>query len=271
MYRYNSLEDFLATNQLSADGQADDGGGALFPVKGREINATILFSDITSFSKRTLNLSPTETLIFVNNFFSWISAEALRGRAGIIDKYIGDEIMVVFSDEFGSADPFVEAVQTARWMAENDHLDFCPHIGIASGRVTVGYVGTPIKYDCSVFGAAVAMAKRCSSVEPESPDDVSVSRFVFPASEWANRSFDEIFPSGNWKGPTGETIPRLLPWELRPIRKVEMRNIGDVEVREVYKLTRNYPFGFTAESRAQEILKAIQEQGRYWPQANPHG
>ena len=115
-YHYNSLEDFLATNPLSVDAQVDDGWGAFFPVKGREIDASILFSDISGFSKRTLDLSPTETLIFVNHFFAWISAEALRGRPGIVDKYIGDEIMIVFSKEFGSDDPFVDAVQTARCM-----------------------------------------------------------------------------------------------------------------------------------------------------------
>ena len=155
-YRYNSLEDFLATKPLSVDAECDDGWGASFPVKGREIDATILFSDISGFSKRTLDLSPTETLIFVNNFFAWISAEALRGRPAIVDKYIGDEIMVVFSKEFGSEDPFVDAVTTARRMCENDALAFEPHIGIASGQVTVGYVGTPLRYNCSVFGAAVA-------------------------------------------------------------------------------------------------------------------
>ena len=66
-YRYNSLEDFLIFKPLSVDGQLDDGWGAIFSVKGCEIKATILFVDITSFSKRTFGLSPTETLIFVNN------------------------------------------------------------------------------------------------------------------------------------------------------------------------------------------------------------
>ena len=95
-FRYNSLEDFLATNRLSVDDQLDDGGGVPFPVKGREIDATVLFADITGFSGRTLDLSATETLIFVNHFFMWISVESLQGRPGIVDKYIGDAIMVVF-------------------------------------------------------------------------------------------------------------------------------------------------------------------------------
>ena len=69
--------------------------------------------------------------------------------------------MIVFSKEFGSDDPFVDAVQGARWMSENDAHSFCPHIGLASGKVIVGYVGTPLKYNCSVFGAPVALAALC--------------------------------------------------------------------------------------------------------------
>lgn len=40
-YGYNSLEDFLATNPLTIDDRSDDGGGILFPVKGREIEAAV--------------------------------------------------------------------------------------------------------------------------------------------------------------------------------------------------------------------------------------
>jgi hypothetical protein len=81
-YPYHSLEDFLTANMLTVDAQLDDGWGASFPVKGREIEATVLFADVTAFSARTADLDPTETLTFVNNFFCWITAEALRGRPG---------------------------------------------------------------------------------------------------------------------------------------------------------------------------------------------
>lgn len=165
-YRYHSLEDFLTATMLTVDAQIDDGWEAFFPVRGREIDATVLFADITAFSARTQELTPTETLIFVNNFFAWISAEALRHTHGLIDKYIGDEVMVVFSKEFGSTDPFGEAVEAAQRMAERDALAFCPHIGIASGRVIVGYAGTPLRYNCSVFGAPVALAARCAGIAP---------------------------------------------------------------------------------------------------------
>ena len=52
-YRYSSLEDSLISNPLTVNGIAADGWGATFTVKGREIKASILFADISSFSSRT--------------------------------------------------------------------------------------------------------------------------------------------------------------------------------------------------------------------------
>ncbi|HEX3309401.1 MAG TPA: hypothetical protein VHS32_24375 [Streptosporangiaceae bacterium] len=111
-------------------------------------------------------MSPAATLVYVQNFFAWITAEALHGRPGIVDKYIGDEVMVVFSDEFGSEEPFLDAVRAAAAISENDAHAYCPHIGIASGPVIVGYAGTALRYNVSVFGAPVALAARCAAVKP---------------------------------------------------------------------------------------------------------
>ena len=124
---------------------------------------------------------PIGTLIYVNHFFSWITAEALKGGNGIIDKYIGDEMMAVFSKEFGSNDAFSDALHAARWMAERDLSNFFPHIGIAAGPVTVGFVGTPLKYSCSVFGLPVTLAKRFAAVPPS---DESYASIFFPADLW---------------------------------------------------------------------------------------
>lgn len=263
-YRYKSLEDYLISNPLTVDGQLDDGWGASFPVKGREIEATILYSDISCFSARTLNLSSTEILIFANNFFAWITAEALRETHGIVDKYIGDEIMIVFSKEFGSKDPFQEAVQAARWMSEHDALAFCPHIGITSGIVTVGYVGTPIKYSCSVFGTPVSFANRCTSVKPETEEMVA-SSIVFPASEWKNRDFEEIIPPVKYTLPDGrvQEQPQVC-WKLLEPRIVNLRNIGDFEVQELINQCMYVPMQ-PIEERVKESLKLLRQAGLYRP------
>jgi pimeloyl-ACP methyl ester carboxylesterase len=192
-YRYSSLESFLTASELTVDGTLDDGWGASFAVKGRELDATILFADISNFSERTADLTPTETLAYVNNFFAWISAEALRGTTAIVDKYIGDEVMAIYAREFGSTDPFVDAIQAARWMCEHDALDFGPHIGIASGRVIVGYVGTPVRHGCSVFGAPVALAECCVDVPAHVSDGRLVSHTItFPSNEWGARAKNDV-------------------------------------------------------------------------------
>jgi class 3 adenylate cyclase len=252
-YRYQSLEDFLISAPLTVDAQFDDGWGALFPVKGREIEATVLFADISAFTARTLELTPEETLFFVNNFFAWVSAEALQERSGIVDKYIGDELMIVFSDEFGSDDPFVDAIQAARWMAENDAHSFCPHVGLATGKVIVGYVGTPLKYNCSVFGAPVALAARCAGVAPEPDAGPLGSSMVFPATEWGHRDFGEVFPPKKYKLPDGTIHEQPIGWELLYPRTVEMKNIGPTEVREIVNRGIHLPWQ-SADERAREGL-----------------
>jgi len=264
-YRFNSLEDFLISSTLTVDGQVNDGWGALFPVKGREIDATVLFSDIAGFSRRTLDLNPTETLIFVNNFFAWISAEALRETKGIVDKYIGDELMIVFSKEFGSDDPFREAVQAARWMTEHDALSFSPHMGIASGRVIVGYVGTPLRYNCSVFGSPVALAARCASVTPDQAGGrMFSSTITFPAREWGNRDFADMFPPDKYKDLDGTIREQPHSWELREPRTVQLKNLPDCVIREIVRMSVHLPRQ-SAEERAQEALRSLRRAGRYWP------
>jgi hypothetical protein len=151
-------------------------------------------------------------------------------------------------------------------MCENDALAFTPHIGMASGQVTVGYVGTPIKYNCSVFGAAVAMAARCAAVKA-SPGDEDKGRMVFPAEEWGNKIFEEIFPPTTYRGPSDRTTRLPPPWQLRLARKVEMKNLGDREVREVVKTTVHVPYDYSAEQRAKETLEDIRKAGRYWPRS----
>lgn len=263
-YPFHSLEDFLTSTPLHADGQLDDGWGAQFPVKGREIDATVLFADITSFTERTRHLSPVETLIFVNNFFAWISAEAIRGGHGIVDKYIGDEVMIVYSKEFGSDDPFVDAVRTARWMAQNDALGFSPHMGVASGRIIVGYVGTPLKYNCSVFGAPVAIAARCAAVKPER-DHPYGAAVVFPASDWGDRELREVIPPQLQENREGEMVERPYDWELGEPRELTVKNTS-LNVRELIRAGVWFPSpGSAPEDRAREGIAGLQRAGLYRP------
>ncbi|MFW9874328.1 MAG: adenylate/guanylate cyclase domain-containing protein [Candidatus Thorarchaeota archaeon] len=260
-YKYASLEDFLNSNPLNVDGILDDGWGGLFPVKGIELEATILFSDISNFSNRTLDLNPIETLIFVNTFFSWITAESLKNRpgTGIVDKYIGDEIMIIFSKEFGSENHFLDALKTARWMSEHDEHSFRPHIGIASGIIVIGYVGTPLKYNCSIFGKPVAIASRCASIKPKGSGSSSV---IFPAELWKNFSLDEIFEPITYTGSNGKLIKKPHEWHILPKRIEKIKNMPDLEIIEICRMAKFIPQE-TPEDRARSSFKLLKKLGFY--------
>jgi hypothetical protein len=257
IFKYNSLEDFLISKPLTVDGLCDDGWGAKIILKGREIEATILFADISEFSKRTSDLSPSETLHFVNHFMTWITAEAIRGKSCIIDKYIGDEVMLIFSKEFGSEDPFVEAVRTARWIGERDSLSFCPHMGIASGKVIIGYVGTPIKYNCSVFGLPVTVASRCANVQSTKRYS---SRIVFPSNLWGQRVFNEIFNPVIY-GDERKSVKVPSTWQMLDKRKENLKNLGEIEITEIVNGIVNIPSP-SAEDWAREACKELQDKNK---------
>jgi hypothetical protein len=269
-WRYPSLEDFLTASELTVDGRLDDGWGGDVFVKGREIEATTLFADISSFSARTADMTPTETLVYVNTFFTWITEEALRHSAGVVDKYIGDEVMVIFAEEFGSKDSFVDAVRAARWICEHDVLDYTPHIGIASGPVVVGYVGTPLRHNCSVFGASVALAARCAGVPVHLSDDEFASHVItFPANEWGNRSVDDVLDPERVRDPdTGEIeeTPSSHKWRCADPFDCDLKNVGTVALRQLSDpMMLRINQGWSVEERAREGVKALEQNNRYWP------
>jgi class 3 adenylate cyclase len=246
------LEDFLVSQPLSVDIVCDDGWGAPYPIKGRELEATILFADIASFSARTKSLSSTETLAFVNHFFCWITAEALAESHAVVDKYIGDEIMLVFAREFGSDDPFWEAVTVARRFGDHDVFNFNPHMGIASGMVTVGYVGTPLKYSCSAFGHPVALAARCASWRPQAK--ISAPSIVFPAAEWTGRDFDRFFPPRSSPPDSIVTVPSS--WHMYPPESFEPKNMDPISVVCVERQSMWISMTISAEKWAQDAVRS---------------
>lgn len=119
------------------------------------------------------------------------------------------------------------------------------HIGIAGGSMIVGYVGTPRKYNCSVFGTPVVLAASC--VEVKSNYSRSI---VFPANEWKNRELSKIFPPVKYVGFDGSSSEAPSDWELQPPRLVKIKKL-DIEVREIVNPITHFP-SQRPEERAKE-------------------
>ncbi len=130
---------------------------------------TVLFSDLRSFTKLSERLSPQNNFQFLNSYFKKMEPY-IEQHGGFIDKYIGDAIMALFRDhtEDRSADA---ALKTALALREalkdfNEHrttlglntIDF--GIGINTGELMLGTVGSENRLDTTVIGDTVNLASR---------------------------------------------------------------------------------------------------------------
>jgi adenylate cyclase len=141
---------------------------------GRSRVVTLLFSDIRGYTRFSSTLPPEEIVSFLNRYFERMTACALA-QNGFVDKYIGDGLMAIFgmfiADESG-AEGVRDAAHAALAMRDALHAlqkqdpRFQGHaigIGLHTGRVVVGEIGTPEKTEFTAIGSAVNLASRIES------------------------------------------------------------------------------------------------------------
>jgi adenylate cyclase len=147
------------------------------PAEGGESHVmSVFFSDLAGFTQMCEGMTPDTAVRFLNRYFSFM-AEVIRARQGIIDKYIGDAVMAFwgppFTDEKSHAVLCCGAAldQMARldqFRAELPSLlgvrQGLPHVeirmGIATGEVTVGNIGSETARGYTVIGDTVNLASR---------------------------------------------------------------------------------------------------------------
>ena len=133
----------------------------------QERDVSILFCDIVSFTTICEHLAPNDIVSMLNGFFSKM-CDVIFEFEGTLDKFIGDELMVVYNAPFEQPDHAVRAARTALGMrkaleAFNDEQPAIPlevRISISSGPAMVGDIGTTRRRDFTVLGDVVNMAAR---------------------------------------------------------------------------------------------------------------
>ncbi len=141
----------------------------------QELDVTVLFCDIVSFTTLCEGLSPHDIVGLLNQFFSKM-CDVVFQHEGTLDKFIGDELMVIFNAPFPQVDHAVRAARTALAMRRalgefNDEQPVIPlemRIAMASGRAMVGDVGTALRREFTVLGDVINTAARikASSAAP---------------------------------------------------------------------------------------------------------
>ena len=137
---------------------------------GEKKNLTILFSDIRSFTNISEAMEPGELVDFMNDYLTSMS-EVILENGGTLDKYMGDAIMAFFGAPRDMQDHALRAHRTAVQMVERLYrlrekwsLPGCSRmeigVGISSGEVVVGNMGSAKRFNYTVMGDQVNLAAR---------------------------------------------------------------------------------------------------------------
>ncbi|HPW59345.1 MAG TPA: adenylate/guanylate cyclase domain-containing protein, partial [Candidatus Rifleibacterium sp.] len=139
---------------------------------GKHIEATILFSDIRNFTGLTEENSPDKIFALLNEFLGGVEP-IIRSNNGRVDKFIGDAVMAVFhqtSPEHHSLSAIKAAVQMKKFVKKLNQnrtslglFNINIGIGISTGTVLLGDVGSSRRKDLTVIGDEVNLASRLES------------------------------------------------------------------------------------------------------------
>ena len=157
--------------------------------RGSLQTVTILFSDIRGFTTTSEKIGARATVAMLNEYLS-LMGELIEQNDGILDKYIGDAIMALFGAPFPSSNDATHAVLTAwamlksveklnRARAARGDDQIYIGLGINTGEVVVGNIGSERRMDYTVIGDAVNLAARLESATKQYSSKLLISEFTF--------------------------------------------------------------------------------------------
>jgi adenylate cyclase len=138
----------------------------------KDVTATILFADINGFHVSGRTNASQRSQPILNDFFSRMT-DILFKYDGTLDKYIGDGLMAVFGAPMENDDDAERGIRAAQEMIQAlsvmmagipDDRKFTIRIGINTGKVVAGNIGSPKRMDYTVIGDAVNTASRLESI-----------------------------------------------------------------------------------------------------------
>jgi adenylate cyclase len=139
---------------------------------GTRQTATMMFADIRGFTEISERLMPEEVVEMLNRYLDPV-VNVVFSNSGLLDKFYGDGIMAVFGAPRPSEDDALRAVTAARQILEQVHLlsarpdmgwPLSVSIGLATGDVVAGHIGSERRLEYTVVGDAVNLASRLQGI-----------------------------------------------------------------------------------------------------------
>ncbi len=157
--------------------------------EGEYRKVAVLFCDIRQFTTISEQISPREVVSFLNDYYQLFSS-VIKKHSGHVIQYVGDEIFASFGAPSDLEDIEIHAVKCALDMKEalstlnlkyhqqlNRKIDI--GIGVNSGPVVAGNLGSDDKLSYSITGDTVNTGKRIETLSKDRPDVILISESVF--------------------------------------------------------------------------------------------
>ncbi len=151
---------------------------------GENIAATVLFSDIRNFTTMSEQMSPEEVVSMLNSYFSYITEPVMENH-GVINKFIGDAVMAIFTPHLGSDNHVEDAINAALGMRQrlaelnaSGRLKMPVRFGVGlnTGNLVAGNIGTEKRFEYTVIGDTVNVASRMESLSKSFDHDIILSQ-----------------------------------------------------------------------------------------------
>ncbi len=151
-------------------------------------NVSILFSDIRNFTGKCEELAPERIVAYLNEYFTHM-VDVIFDHQGTVNKLVGDMIVAFFGAPSSTLNTEQKAIATAIdmqkriqtipevWIRKN----FPTGIGISSGKVVVGNIGSPKHMDYTAIGDEVNIASRLQSLAKGG--QILVSRSIYEVTK----------------------------------------------------------------------------------------
>jgi len=199
MSRYMDPE---LADQLMNAGESDEVMG------GKQSTASVLFSDIRSFTTITEELGAQGTVKLLNDYFT-IMVDCITDEGGMLDKFIGDAMMCIFGTPIPHEDDPDRAVRAAiRMMTDlkvfNDKraaegkMPIDHGMGVNTDSIVSGNIGSPKRMDYTVIGDGVNLAARIESACKQYGAHILISEFTYKAvkATYRTRQVDYVIVKG---------------------------------------------------------------------------
>lgn len=210
-------------DQLMSDGSDIMGG--------QETIATVLFSDVRSFTTITETLGAQGTVTLLNEYFD-IMVEAINEQGGMVDKFIGDAIMAGFGIPFSHEDDEDRGVRAGinmikrlwEWNKQREKEGKMPidmGLGLNTDKLLSGNIGSSKRMDYTMIGDGVNLAARLESACKSYAARILISDFTYQKLKgtYQIRYIDDVIVKGKTEAVgvrevldyhTTETFPNLM-------------------------------------------------------------